>query len=296
MDDDLNLEMVECRNQIVVKCRLFISYLSVDKYFSFQPDKIYEDKFYDKTTFYDNDVAASAENGAKGVIFRRRVIAGTNNEEIVEQVKQETKHLTPNSHIYEQTDIFNENWPFTENDCFLSFIFERYELAIPSGGNAGSNKVTKCTLDKVTSLGVNYCVLNLSRVFKKSQEWDDIRLTAQREMISFLRNFSLPCYPVYTKFMYMLRLSPNFELFDDVFKSSCAYVDDRIEELVDRFLGNDKPRQNKEYVWVTTHVHELFEHCIGVGMAVESAIEHLNKKRKSVVDNDSVSFRHAFAY
>lgn len=285
---ELNLKLFDCQTLIMVKCTLFIANSSVDKYFNFKPNLIYEDMFYDKI-----NVPSSAEYGTNDTFFRRRIDTATG--QVVEQVKQEKKPLSPNCHIYEQTEISDKHWPFISDDCFLSFVFERYNLTIPKGGTSYEH-INMCTLDKVTSLGVNYCVLSLSCVFEKGMEWDDIRSTAQLEMISFLRKFSLPHYPVYTKFMYMLRLSRNFELFDDVFKKSCADVDARIEELVDRFVGSDKPRQNKEYVWVTHHVLELFEHCIGVGMDVELAIQYLNKKRKDVVDNDSVSFRHTYVY
>lgn len=296
MMDDLNLEIFDLTSKIVVKCRLFIPFDDCCHLFKNATASQYEDRFYDKIG-KDEDCNMTAKYGADGTYYRRRVNMKTGIVE--EQVEQKTKPITSSCHIYEQIVVGNDTWQFSENDCFLCYSFERFsdlKLVGKIDDDEETNDI-KCVLDRVTSNNVNYCVISLSCCFSKSNDWDDVRVSAQKKMLFFIKKYDLSRDPVFTKFMFMLQLSENYELYEDVFKASCTILDASIEQLVYRFLNQEgQSRYHKEYIWIVCHVQGLFAQCIELGMSVEKTMQHINEKKNMMMRNVDVFFRQTYSF
>jgi hypothetical protein len=239
----------------------------------------------------------SAKFGGQGQYYRKRY--DIKNHKYLSSVHQITSALTANSHMYEETIVPDEEWKFRDSDCFLNVVFQRFRLKdTPKTEKfCSSNSFFDCYLDKIIAEGVEYFVLSLSCSVPKYQlmKWEDVRDSAMIKFAKFFSEFAVRSFPVYTKFMYMLPLTKNAHLYEPIFKKFVCGVDDKIDEIVENLLINENSI-DKEYIWTVSHVRELYEGCISMGLGHHDARKILMERRKQTVENNDVVFRHGSVY
>ena len=138
-------------------------------------------------------------------------------------------------------------------------------------------------LDVINYKGLKYNILNLSCKLTNNdgteEEWEN---EAKCKLIALFHTFAIDCLPVFTKFMYMLRISPNFELYEDVFKPWCERLDHGINALVEGQIIHNKV--NMEYVWMVWTVPSKYAFCNNVGLMHEEALTDIAEELRRLFD------------
>lgn len=288
----LQIEIVDCPSKIIAKCRVFIDFKSALELYSCDSGKTYEDKFFDRV-----EESGVAHYGKSGIFHRQRFDASG---ELIEQVRQKSQTFSGHGHLYLQTDVRNTDWEFSDKDCFLKVKFKRF---LPRGkAQEQIDDVTFTTvLDRVISEDDKpiYHVLSMGCGFAK-QHTDDflenVHQSAVTIMSKFLLDHHIPNLCIPTKFMHMLRLSENCDLYENTFKHSCSDINHSIEETVNKFLDavtqndNEKPAAWKEYVWTTSYAQENFDFCRSMGMDIKSTMACLSDEWREIREDESISF------
>ena len=325
-ESDFALEIYHLGEKTVAKCRMYITSADIKSHFKSNPAFVLEDRFYSNIskTNKNNNTTTLQSGDLNGVFYRERFKKNLQGEwELLCRTVQDLiKHDLSNTSICTQRSldlIPSSKHDFERLDCFLSFAFERYlplDGIIPAIDNSrnitDNNPITaalltaeyKVNLDMVIKNSLRYYVLTLSYAAEKVDilMTTEFSHTARNKLIDLSRNFSSSTYPIYTKFMYMLRLSSNQYLsFDgnfvygdekgsDMNRASPCGIQDRIDAVVDELLEL-KEKRDKEYIWIVSHVHKLFESCIDAGFDEVQAINYILRRRQFLVEDPHVTFQ-----
>ena len=202
--------------------------------------------------------------------------------ERIEQVSHKTIPLVSNIHLHKVKVIKDWNWIFEESHLILTYRFDRYKLKSDK-----EDKTFECKFDVVKTNNVNYCILNLScNIEGDTSLWYK---QAADKIVPFLNKYCYQDYPVFTKFMYMLRISPMFQLFEDVYAKWCTALDESITELVEELLLK-RDLNDKEYLWVISHVPKMYDACFYTGLSHDESHNVISEERNRVLGNPCVTF------
>ena len=94
--------------------------------------------------------------------------------------------------------------------------------------------------------------------------------------------------------MYCLRLSPNYEYFEDIFQKWCNNIGDEIERNLENLAGDRQP-ENKEYVWTVGFAPGFFKDCMSLELSREVTINEI-KKSKDIITNQHKRFVRSYNF
>ena len=279
--EELDLDLLETDRSLVVKCRIFVPCRKAKELFeSYYEHSVQEirDEFFDNLS--SNVGIRIAKLGSKGKFCRKRSFKNGESE----WVRQESIANNSNGHMYLETKSNEAEILKEDLNCFLSYDFKRIVLL----HDKNNETVYSIVLDSVNFGNLNYSVLCFSCCFQKIVEWADIVDIARRWIFQQVGVRQLRPLPVYTKFMYVLRLSREFALFHDVYEELCS-SDVGVCSQVEKLL-KQRSLVDKEYIWINDQVPDIFESCQDMGWDVEKSIQYLSERQNRMLNDDSVFF------
>lgn len=271
------------RHLVIAKCRSYISD-EMMTHFETNSNFMYEDRFYDKLCGELDEI--TVEDGQNGK-FNHERYRNKNGLYVLDrrltQISQPP--YRPNRHYYLQSEVHKEEWKFEESDCFLKIRFQRYALA-----DTEDECNVQCFVDVMDVGGFKYRVLTLSCSLSMSQDRHEHVRDTQTVILPFLNRFSLN-YPVFSKFMFALRMSQNFHLYENVFEPHCSSLCSSISRILcDICTAQDQSTADKEYIGTVDYVPHLYESCMSLSLSESEIGVYLATKKKQLVDCQNVRF------
>jgi hypothetical protein len=276
---ELPLELVETDNAFLVKYRTFVPEDKAEMLFKSFPHAAehFEDCFYD--ILFNDTNKWTAEYGGAGGYRRQRKCISTGSER---WVQQDTVPNGFNSHMYVEREFSRKQAVALGLDHLVAYQFKRIVLF----HDIIDGNVYSVVLDKVISDGLNYAVLSFSCSFNKTK-WGDIVDIGRVWISEQVNSRKLRPLPVYSKFMYALRLSRNYAVFHDVFEEQCTAHS--VEEQVERLLTLQR-LTDKEYIWVNDQAPGIFESCLAMGWDRERTMGYLQGRRGEMLGDCHIRF------
>lgn len=199
--NELELDLVETDESLLVKGRIFVPQEKAERLFkSHGCATRFKDEFFDRLEH--NGKAWNALLGNEGGFCRART--KTSDGTIV-WVLQTAVAKSTKAHMYTEKIYKEEETKSDGLKCFLSVELERIVLFHDTVHDIVYSEV----LDSIISNGFNYFILCFSCCFKKIG-WNPIVALAREWIFDHVQTHKLRPLPVYTKFMYALKLSKRF--------------------------------------------------------------------------------------
>lgn len=259
-----------------LKCRVYPNPQSLDRcHFDLNTCQEYADEFLDTIDLH---------YGRRNEFVRRR-----QGKLVHQRTMWLGADISINSHCYGR-DSSSLSLPNENLVPIVSYRFKRYLLLDPAVCEGFS-----VVLDELMDADSTEPLYSVITIGKRLNDLDDATISNELSNLEkFFSHFQAPaasvydCFPAWSKFMFVAKLSANFERLESVF------VDTVTASITDVILKLSKDielcQKAKEYLWTVSYGINYFQEMIESGLEYCIARQLYTKRKNSLLSDKDVFF------